>query len=141
MDTEKRHLWHRLEPTASLLTVIVIPFALWWVTTRAEADKIRLEYVRLAMGVLQPSDKEQQPQKELRTWAVQILQDSSPVKLSLEATQALIDGDSNLPAAASYYYEGTYNGPDKPYVINKHDNNGNIISSTVVEPESSKKAK
>ena len=97
MNTERSHLWHRLEPTALLLTVILVPLSVWWVTSNSEREKLHLEYVRLAIGVLQPTEKDKHPQKELRGWAVQILQDSSPVKLSATATQALIDGESNLP--------------------------------------------
>ena len=100
MNTEKTHFWHRIEPTALLVTVILVPLTVWLVSSHFERDKTNLAYVRLAIGVLQPAKKDQQPQKELRSWAVQILQASSPVKLSSAATQSLINGEFNLPQSA-----------------------------------------
>lgn len=76
-----------------------LTLAVWWATTNSEHDKVRLEYVRLAIGLLQPPQEGKPVQKELRKWAVFTLQDSSPhVKFSDSAAQKLIDGDSSLPS-------------------------------------------
>ena len=125
METEKKHVWHRVEPTALLLTVIIVPLAVWWATSRSEGDKTRLEYVRLAIGILQPPEKDQRPQKELRSWAVQVLQNTSPVKLSPDTTQALIDGAANLTYVSSSAPTPYYTGK----IIMEYDSNGSLKSS------------
>ena len=124
MSTEKSPLLHRLEITALLIAIIAAPVStvVFFVTQQAERDKLRverdklvierdklktdtnrldLEYVRLAIGVLQPTEKIEQPQIELRGWAVEILQDSAPIKLSNDAAKALKYGEANLTSGTS----------------------------------------
>ena len=107
MNTERKHLWYHIEPVVLTLGCI-FSLIYWCVAWNAERTKTHLEYVRLAIGVLQPTEKDKQPQKELRSWAVEILQDSSPVKLSTTAAQALIDGEANF---GSVSYEYGYSSP------------------------------
>ena len=132
MNTEKKHLWYHIEPTVLLLSVLV-SFIVWFVASSSERTKTNLEYVRLAIGVLQPPEKDKQPQKELRTWAVQILQHSSPVPLSPTAVKALIEADSNLPyvnygGGPSSSYE--YDSSGRLISRKQYDQNGNVISNT-----------
>jgi hypothetical protein len=93
MNTNINYIWYRIELTILLITVIAIPGVVWYVNSFSENQKIKLEYVRLAVGLLQPTEEGKTPQKELRSWAVDILQESSPVKLSHDAVTALIEGE------------------------------------------------
>lgn len=89
-------LWGRLEGPVMLLAVIAVPIVLFITSVLAEKERTNLEYVRIAVGILQP-DKDNPPQRELRLWAVQIIKDSSPVPLPAGAEAALVEGKSNLP--------------------------------------------
>ena len=94
-----------------LVTTFILPSAVWLVTSYSDRERIRLEYVRIAVSVLQPTPDPQAPKRELRTWAVMLIQDSAPVKLSPEAVQSLIEGTSsfdynyNTPRVYDYNYE------------------------------------
>lgn len=60
----------------------------------AEQERMRLEYIRIAVAVL--TAKPTEPQKVLREWAAEVLNKSAEVKLSTEQLQALIDGTAVL---------------------------------------------
>lgn len=74
---------------------------------RAEQDRLRLEYVRIAIALLTPA-KPTEAQKELRGWAVEVLDKSAEVKLSPEQKQNLINGTSALPYGSDYGYGSGY---------------------------------
>lgn len=80
-----------------LATTIIAPIALWFVTSSSDREKTRQEYVRIAIGILQPSDKLEKPQKALRGWAVELIQDSAPIKLSPESAKSLMEGTATFP--------------------------------------------
>ena len=108
----------------TFVTGIFIPLAVWLVTSYSDRERVRQEYVRIAVAVLQPTANLQQPQKELRKWAVDLIQDSAPIKLSPEAMQTLIEGTSSFHYGSSYGNGGLGgsggNGPD--------ENNGHVVS-------------
>jgi hypothetical protein len=60
----------------------------------ADQDRLRLEYIRVAVAIL--TAKPAEPQREMRKWAVEVLNKSAEVKLSAEQSRALIDGISVL---------------------------------------------
>ena len=103
MNTEKPHLWHRMEPTI-LLVGVFISLGVWCVTWYSERQKLHLEYVRLAVGLLHPTQADKRPQVELRAWAVDVLQDSARVKLPEKAKQLLIEGEANFGSDFSNNY-------------------------------------
>jgi hypothetical protein len=73
----------------------------------AEQDRLRLEYVRVAIALLTPA-KPTEAQKELRGWAVELLDKSAEVKLSAEQKQNLINGTSAFPYGTDYGYGNGY---------------------------------
>lgn len=95
MDAEKKNLIDRV--LIAVLTSLVIPLLVWIVTSSVERDKVRQEYVRIAIGVLQPPKDAQAPQRDLRRWAVQIIQETAPVKIPADAIEPLINGESSIP--------------------------------------------
>ncbi len=103
MDDQKRDRWKLYERILLVLTTLLIPATVWLVTSGAEREKLRVEYVRIATGILQRRPEEPDSQRNMREWAVAVLNKSSPVKLSEEQAEGLIDGTSRL---SSYGYDG-----------------------------------
>ena len=122
MDTSTKQLLHTI--IVAVVTTVLVPVVVWLVTSSSERSRIKQEYVRIAVGILQPPKETQAPQKELRRWAVELIQDSAPVKLSAGAVESLIKGDSNLPVVTypsytesidfgSSYYEPIKKGRER----------------------------
>ena len=104
--------WIKWEPFFQIGAVFCIPVAILCATLLTayytEGSNLKLEYVRLAVGILQPTDKKNEPKQELREWAVQILQNTSPVKLSSTAVKSLTDGESHFSYTPGYNYSSSY---------------------------------
>jgi hypothetical protein len=81
------------------------------VAERAEQQRLRLEYIRVAVAIL--TAKPIESQREMRRWAVDVLNNSADVKLSAQQSQELIDGFSVL-YGTDYGYGNGY-GTDYRY--------------------------
>jgi Tfp pilus assembly protein PilF len=78
----------------------------------AERNRVRLEYIRIAVAILNPAQPTE-PQRELRSWAVEVLSKSAEVKLSGDQKRDLINGTSAFPYGTDYGYgrdRGDYSG-------------------------------
>lgn len=91
--------WKLYERFLIVLGTLLIPATIWWVASGAEREKLRIEYVRIATAILQQRREEPDNQRIMREWAVAVLNKSSPVSLSKQQADALIEGTSKL---ASY---------------------------------------
>jgi hypothetical protein len=99
-----------------LILVVFTPavaLTLWYVTSRSEIARLRLEYVRIATAILAQVDSPES-QRPMREWAVALLNDSAPVKLSFTQAESLVNGSSTLTvtewtgsAYGTYYYDDT----------------------------------
>lgn len=103
MDPSTKSLTHTI--IVAVVTTVLVPILVWLVTSSNERNRIKQDYVRIAVGILQPPKESQPPQKELRRWAVQLIQDSAPVKLSADAVESLVNGESNLPQTSLGYVD------------------------------------
>src|ERR1700738_117368 len=97
MNAIKKDRWMLFERAFIVLPTVLIAAVVWLVTSGAEREKVRLEYVRIATGILQQRAEKPDSQRSMREWAVAVLNKSAPVKLSKQQTDALIDGTSILP--------------------------------------------
>ena len=61
MSTEQTPILHRIKRNLLLLTIIGIPLTVWWATSHSVREETHPEYIRLALAMLQPSEKSQQP--------------------------------------------------------------------------------
>ena len=93
---EREQTWHRI---SGLLIAVVVGVGTWAVTYITENAKTNLQYVELAVGILQADSK---ADRALREWAVELIQESAPVRLSDAAATSLIEGRANLPAEWVY---------------------------------------
>jgi hypothetical protein len=111
---EKKDRWKVFERTVLILPTVLVAIVVWGVTSKAEHEKISLEYVRIAVAILRP-EKPTELQKEMRKWAVQVLNQSAEVKLSPEQAESLIEGSSGLPGYGTDYSYGNDYGTDYGY--------------------------
>lgn len=100
MDNEKRDYWTPFHRFFIVLPTVLVALVVWYVMSGSEREKIRLEYVRIAASILQREANEVDSQREMREWAVAVLNKSAPVKLSVEQANALIEGTARLPRSA-----------------------------------------
>jgi hypothetical protein len=104
VNTEKKDYWTPFHRFFVILPTVFAALVVWYVMSGSEREKIRLEYVRIAAAILQREADEVESQREMREWAVAILNNSAPVKLSVEQANALIQGTARLPRSA--YLDG-----------------------------------
>ena len=92
--------YNKWEGTIQLLILILIPLVVYLygenVKRAAERDKTEQNYVRIATGILAQKVKEGDDQVAIRSWAADVLQKYSPVKLDEEQRDKLVSGESVL---------------------------------------------
>jgi|GEM_PF-6077893 len=99
--TQSDRVWKWFERVFVLLPTVVVAAIVWWIAVGSEHEKTSLEYVRIATSILQQPAKQPDTQRSMREWAVAILNNSAPVRLSVEQANELIQGTARLPRSAS----------------------------------------
>lgn len=84
----------RLLVLSQIFSILAVPVVLalvgFWVQRSLQEQQIKRDYVSLAVSLLLPKKEgEKETSPELRSWATELLNDSSPVKLSKEQSQSL----------------------------------------------------
>lgn len=97
MTTEKTTL-NRIQAYTSIASAVAIPIVIalvgWWVQSSISNESIKKDYVQMAIGILNSPDNEKNT--EMRKWAVDILNENSPVPLSLNLRNKLEQGSTFL---------------------------------------------
>ena len=93
-------LFDVVERVSKILSLAAIPLAValggWWIQERLATQTVSRDYVQLAVSILkEPVDKQD---KELRAWAVGLVNAYSPVKLSARVVEGLETGNLAFPA-------------------------------------------
>lgn len=101
-DNSTKSLWDTIEGAARTLSIIAIPVVLaiggWIIQKRLQDQSISRDYVQLAVSILkEPEGGKIKP--EMRAWAVQLLNDNSPTKLTPAVEDQLKNGEVYLPAS------------------------------------------
>jgi hypothetical protein len=102
MDGKQTGRWTLFERAFLILPTILVASVVWFVASGTEREKVRLEYVRLASGILRQPAGKADAQRGMREWAVAVLNNSAPVKLSRQQADALIDGTATLPRSGYF---------------------------------------
>lgn len=102
--TPSRDSWARAETAAKIGSLVAIPVVLaivgWLVQDKLAARTVNKDYVQLAVSILsQPKQAAIDP--ALRSWAVELLNENSPVKFSAEVSGQLRTGVATLPLEQS----------------------------------------
>jgi hypothetical protein len=84
----------RLLVVSQIITMLAVPVVLavvgFWVQRSLQEQQIKRDYVNLAVSLLLPKKEgEKETSPELRLWATELLNESSPVKLSKAQSQSL----------------------------------------------------
>lgn len=97
---EKISNWETIERISKTLSIVAIPIVLgfgsWIIQQRLQNQTINRDYVQLAVSIL----KEPQgpnPDRQMRDWAVKLLNENSPTKFNQEVAQQLTSGNAKLP--------------------------------------------
>jgi hypothetical protein len=89
------------ESVSRTFAIVAVPIVIavggWLIQRRLQKQTISRDYVQLAVTILENPDKDKVPD-ELREWAVDLLNENSPVKLSAEAKKLLKSGKITLPS-------------------------------------------
>lgn len=89
-------LWRDFAPVISLA---LVPVLVGWMQSRSASEAVREQYVALAIGIISKSIQEQ-PDVDLRKWAVEIVKTSAPVQLSDALANKLSGGAVTLSSAS-----------------------------------------
>ena len=116
-ESKKRQLsgWEKAEIIAKIFSLVLIPIVLvvggWLIQTKIAHTNTEQEYVKLAISILN-NKQENNDSKELRNWAVDLLNKYSPIELTKEQKEGLSTGKINLPTATStpFTLENIYDG-------------------------------
>jgi hypothetical protein len=92
--------WELVERISKTLSMVAIPVVLafggWIIQQRLQDQTLNRDYVQLAVSILkEPKDSKIDP--EMRTWAVQLLNDNSPTKFNSHVFDQLKSGTAQLP--------------------------------------------
>ena len=87
----------RISKTFSAIAIpIVLAFGGWIIQQRLQNQTLNRDYVQLAVSILkEPNDSKIDP--EMRTWAVQLLNDNSPTRFNAHVFAQLKSGTVQLP--------------------------------------------
>ncbi|MCH5532852.1 hypothetical protein L6216_01535 [Pseudomonas syringae pv. syringae] len=118
---------------AMLAIPVVLAFVGFWVQRSLQEQQIKRDYVSLAVSLLLPKKEgEKETSSELREWATELLNESSPVKLSKEQSKSLRRNGLSLQVGDMLFFNAkksaAYLGERR--VIRKIDN-GKVEYETV----------
>jgi hypothetical protein len=91
--------FERISRTVSIAAIpIVLGVGGWFIQRQLQNQTVGAAYVNLAVTILENPDTTKVP-KELREWAVDLLNDNSPTKLNEKAVASLKSGAVTLPSS------------------------------------------
>lgn len=92
--------WETAERVSKTLSILAIPVVLaiggWIIQQRLQDKTVSRDYVQLAVSILK-EPKGANVDREMRTWAVQLLNDNSPTKFNAQVFEQLKSGTAQLP--------------------------------------------
>ncbi len=105
----KMETLQKLKEGATILSLVAVPVIVAWGTqviqNRITEEGTRKDYVTIAIGIL-TKKKDEQPDIELRQWAVDVVDKNSPVKLPDGLKARLSSGGIRFTSFPVYYGNG-----------------------------------
>jgi WD40 repeat protein len=88
-----------LESVSKILAAVAIPFAIavgsWWIQSSQNTQSVSKDYVNMALSLPQKKPENDQ-ERELRDWAVDLLDNNAPTKLPPKTKTDLKSGELNF---------------------------------------------
>ncbi len=95
----RQRKWESAERISKIAAAVLIPlllaFATWVIQLRLATNSANQEYVKVAVSIL--AAKPDPAQEQLRSWATQVLNEYSRIKMSAPVQQDLNTGKLRLP--------------------------------------------
>lgn len=119
----------RVLVVSQIVSLLAIPVVLavigFWVQRSLQEQQIKRDYVSLAVSLLLPKkENEKEASEDLKKWAVDLLNESSPVKLSVSQIKSISrDGLGLRPGDIIFFNSkvpGIYVGEGK-FIHNRRD--------------------
>jgi hypothetical protein len=111
---------------SQILSILAVPIVLAYVGFLVQGSlqeqQVKRDYVNLAVSLLTPKkDGEKETSKELRDWAISLLNESSPIKLSPEQVKSLQENGlrTHLKAGDLLFFETRVKKSTGIYLGNK----------------------
>ncbi|PHN31373.1 hypothetical protein [Pseudomonas sp. ICMP 460] len=129
----------RLLVLSQIFSILAIPVVLaligFWVQRSLQEQQIKRDYVSLAVSLLLPKKEgEKETSPELRSWATELLNDSSPVKLSKKQSESLRRNGLSLQPGDIIFFSknpAVYLG-ERQIIRSTHD--GGVEVKTLEDP-------
>jgi hypothetical protein len=101
----------RVLVVSQIISMLAVPVVLavvgFWVQRSLQEQQIKRDYVSLAVSLLLPKKEgEKETSPELRSWATELLNESSPVKLSQAQSQSLKRNGLSLQPGDMIFFSG-----------------------------------
>ncbi|MEC6413500.1 hypothetical protein SB816_21055 [Achromobacter sp. SIMBA_011] len=94
--SDKKDCLDKIKDYAQIFTWVAVPILVaafgWWYQTSAKDREIARDYVQVAVGLLASKNED----KEVRTWAVELLNKNSPVPFGKKLQEQLVEGGSGF---------------------------------------------
>jgi len=98
-DPSPPKFWDRIEQFAKIASLIAVPIIIgigsWLIQNALSRRSVNQDYVQLAVSILTNSDEN--IDQSLRSWAVELMNQNSPVEFSDAIAKKLSTGKVNLP--------------------------------------------
>ena len=114
----------RLKNIATIFSAIAIPIVLtiagYFIQSQLSDAGLRKDYVGIAAGILKENPANQEP--DLRSWALAVLEDNSPVPFSKKAREGLLTGIPVVVPGPAWYGppEDCRKAPEKRTVLEEY---------------------
>ena len=107
--------WELIERISKTLSIVAIPMVLafggWIIQQHLQNQTVSRDYVQLAVSILkEPKDSNQ----EMRSWAVELLNQNSPTKFTTKVIDQLNSGTTRLPESFNVTVVPTATASDNP---------------------------
>lgn len=92
MDRTSNDKWNALKAISIAAVPVVLAVGGWYIQRQLQNQTLSRDYVQLAVSILKEPDSAAQTNPVLRAWAVDLLRENSPTRLSDQLVEQLKTG-------------------------------------------------
>jgi LAS superfamily LD-carboxypeptidase LdcB len=100
-ESPREDAWSTFERISKVISIAAIPIVLavggWLIQRQLQNQTVSRDYVQLAISILEEPDQKKVP-RDMREYAVSLLQANSPIKITPELAEKLKSGTTVIPS-------------------------------------------